>query len=115
MQQNDEERRRLRELWSTYPPKESMDLLRSQVADGSPSDNDHVDDAYLALDCINHFRLVIRPDLFNGFWCGRFKSVSLSGNNIEYEMGTVVWSPEIPLAVFWASLRTIEADKGVIK
>jgi hypothetical protein len=77
MQQTDdegrEERRRLRELWSTYPPKESMDLLRSQLTDGDAFDEDRVNDAYLAFDLINHFRLVVRPDLFNGIWCGRFK------------------------------------------
>src|SRR5437879_588109 len=114
MEQTNEERQRLRELWSTYPPKESMDLLRSQLASDSTFDEDRVDDAYLALDLINHFRLVVRPDLFNGVWCGRFKSITLDGKKMEYEMETVVWSPEIPLAVFWASLRTIEADKGVI-
>jgi hypothetical protein len=54
------------------------------------------------------YRLVIRPDLFHGWWAGEFKSVYLDGVKVEYR--NPVRHNEAPMAICLAALRACNIE-----
>ena len=63
---------------------------------------------------IEEFSLVVRPSLIGSHWfSGEFKAVTGDGK-IICTPETIIEAPSMERAVFWAALKTMEANKGVI-